>query len=39
MKYWQNEAPVKSNISCEKYTKNINFVTKQKSFLKTFLKK
>ena len=34
MKYWQNETLVKSNINCEKYTKNINLHDKAEIFLK-----
>ena len=28
MKYRQNENPIKSNINCEKYTKDINLYDK-----------
>ena len=34
MKYWQNETPVKSNINCEKYTKNINIYDTAEIFKK-----
>ena len=34
MKYWQNETPLKSNISCEKNTKTLTYMTKQKLFSK-----
>ena len=34
MKYWQNETPVKSNINCEKYRKNINLYDKAEIFKK-----
>ena len=32
MKYWQNQIPFKSNINCEKYTKNINLHDKTEFF-------
>ena len=39
MKYWQNETPVKSNINCEKYRKNINLYEKAEIFSKIIFKK
>ena len=39
MKYWQNETLVKSNISCEKYRKNINLYDKAEIFLKKIYKR
>ena len=38
MKYWRNQAPVKSNINCKKYTINNNLYNKVKIFLKKFKK-
>ena len=34
IKHWQNETLVKSNINCEKYTKNINLYDKAEIFFK-----
>ena len=39
MKHWQNENPVKSNISCENYTKNIDSYDKAEIFFKKIWKK
>ena len=32
IKHWQNEPLVKSNINCEKYTRNINWYDKAEIF-------
>ena len=39
MKHRQSETPIKSNINCKKYTKNIKLYDKAKVFLKRNPKK
>ena len=39
MKHWQSETPIKSNINCKKYTKNIKLYDIAEIFLKRNLKK